>query len=109
MKQLQRRLAALERRLMPRDANPLVLEIRGGLHNGDPTFADAGAMHWERAPNELYTAFCERVVGEATAAAQPFIIIGGLGETWAEADKPTRSVTDSIEAILNNERGNQAP
>jgi hypothetical protein len=78
MKSLERRLATAERRLMPRSAPPRVIEIRGGLDNGDPTNATAGANIWKRGPDESFPAFRSRVVVEATAAAEPFIVIGGL-------------------------------
>jgi hypothetical protein len=78
MKNLERRLAAAEQRLTPRSAPPRVIEIRGGLDNGDPTLATAGAKIWERAPDESFTAFRWRVITEATAAAERFVVIGGL-------------------------------
>jgi hypothetical protein len=96
MRKLQRRLDALERRLMPRGANPLVLEIRGGLNDDEPTFARAGAMHWERAPSELYTAFCERVVAEATAAGERLVLIGGLPLDDASPDDCSAPVPTSV-------------
>jgi hypothetical protein len=88
---------------MPRSVNPLVLEIRGGLPDGDSTFANAGAMHWEQTPGEQYSAFCARVVAEATEAGERLVLIGGLPVT-----EPTLPVADSIAAILDNERDYQA-
>jgi hypothetical protein len=80
MRSLQRRLVAVERQLTPPHAKPQVIEVREGLNDGDPTFAKAGGLRWERAPSEPFAAFRSRVVADATAAAEPFIILGGLPE-----------------------------
>jgi len=77
MRDLQRRLAAIEKRLAPHHGEAQVIEVRGGLHD-DPHFASAGELRWQRVPNESYASFRSRVVGEARAAVEPFIVIGGL-------------------------------
>lgn len=75
---IERRLAALERRLMPPRAAPQVIIISGGPCRGDPTFATAGGLQWERAPAESFADFQTRATAAATAAGERFVIIGGL-------------------------------
>jgi hypothetical protein len=52
----------------------LVVIVRGGLHNGDPTFATAGGRRWERLPREMFADF--RALMMDDPAGQ--VIIGGL-------------------------------
>jgi hypothetical protein len=70
----ERRLAAIERRVMPSRGKPLVIIVRGGLEGGDPTFAGAD----QRAPGESFSSFRERVVARAAAEGWPLVVIGGL-------------------------------
>jgi hypothetical protein len=70
----ERRLSAVERRVMPPRGGPLVIIVRGGLEGGDPTVAGAD----QRAPGELFSSFKERVVVRAAAEGRPFVVIGGL-------------------------------
>jgi hypothetical protein len=79
-KQIEHRLTAIERRLMPSPAGPEIIEIRGGFHGGDPTFAIAGALRWERAPAESFAAFRARAVAAAAASDEPFVVFGGLSD-----------------------------
>jgi hypothetical protein len=78
MGNFDRRLAVVEQRLKPPSAHRLVVIVRGGLHNGDPTFATAGAMTWERLSGEMFAEFRARVIGDPVGAGQHFVIIGGL-------------------------------
>jgi hypothetical protein len=75
-KAIERRLAAAERRLMPRRAAPQVIIICGGFQDGHPTFATVGSVRWERAPAESFADFKARAV--AAAAGERFVVIGGL-------------------------------
>jgi hypothetical protein len=77
-KAIERRLVAAEQQLTPPRAMPQVILIRGGLHGDDPTFATAGDLRRERAPNESFVAFRARAVTAATTADEPFIVFGGL-------------------------------
>jgi hypothetical protein len=70
----ERRLSAVERRVMPSRGKPLVIVVRGGLASGDPMFAGAD----QRAPGESFSSFRERVVVRAAAEGRPFVVIGGL-------------------------------
>lgn len=94
---IERRLAAAERRL-----NPLVPPIKeimilGGLPGShDPTFATAGDLRWERAPAELFPAFRARAVAAATAAGEPFVVMGGLPERF-KADRTDVKTADKVE------------
>lgn len=75
---IERRLAAAEQRLMPTQATPQVIIVRGGVHARDPTFAAAGGLRWGRRPGELFADFQARAVNEAAAAGECFVVIGGL-------------------------------
>jgi hypothetical protein len=75
---IERRLAALERRLMPPPAAPQVIIIRRVIDDGDPTFATVGGVRWERAPAESVTEFEARVIAAAAATGERRVIIGGL-------------------------------
>ena len=75
---IERRLAAAEQRLMPTQATPQVIIVRGGLHAGDLTFATAGSLRWERAPGESFAGLKARAVDEAAAAGERFVVIRGL-------------------------------
>ena len=77
-KEIERRLAAAERRLKRGRTELEVIVIRGGLDGGDPTFFNAAGARSERASDESFAAFKARVVAEAVAAGQKFVIIGGL-------------------------------
>ena len=76
MKSIERRLAAVEQRLMPSRAGPLVIIFEGGL-GGEPTFATASDLRWERAPDESLGDFKARAVAAGAAAGERFIFIGG--------------------------------
>jgi hypothetical protein len=75
---LERRLVAVERLLMPTSARPLVVIVRGGSRSGNPTFAIARGLRWERAPGESFADFKSRAVDEAAAAGECFVVIRGL-------------------------------
>jgi hypothetical protein len=76
---IERRLAAVERRLNPPVPTIQEIMILGGLPGSDdPTFATAGQIRWERAPAETLPAFRARAVAAATAAGETYIVIGGL-------------------------------
>jgi hypothetical protein len=78
VKSIERRLAAIEQRLMPSRAGPLVIIFEGGF-GGEPMFATAGDLRWERAPDETLGDFEARAVAAGTAAGERFIFIGGCG------------------------------
>jgi hypothetical protein len=73
---LESRLAVLERR--QHHGGPMVVVIRGGLTDGDPSHAQAGELRLESADGESFQSFGARAVAEATAASKPFVVIGGL-------------------------------
>ena len=73
---LEGRVAALERQR--HNGGPLVIVIRGGLIPGDPTYAKAGELRFERTQGESFSDFEARAVAGATAASKPFVVIGGL-------------------------------
>jgi hypothetical protein len=74
---LEVRVAALERH--QHHGGPMVVVIRGGT-GGDPTYAKAGELRFERAEGESFEAFEARAVTEAKAAGERFVVIGGLLE-----------------------------
>jgi len=79
---VQRRLVAIERQLNPCVAATQEIIILGGLPGSDdPTFASAGKMRWQRAPDESLSAFRARAMAAATAASEPHLIIGGLPQS----------------------------
>jgi hypothetical protein len=78
MRGLLRRLAAVETRLRPPSPHPQAIILRGGLHNGDPTFATSGGLRWERAAAEHFAEFCARAKAEAAAEGSAFVVFGGL-------------------------------
>ena len=95
MKSIERRLAAVEQRLMPSRVGPLVMIFEGGL-GCEPTFATAGNLRWERAPDESLGGFKARVVAAGTAAGERFIFIGGVAREFPgsrAAPPPRRAVT----------------
>jgi hypothetical protein len=71
---LERRLSAVERRVMPSRGEPLVITVRGGFAGSGPTFAGAD----QRAKGESFTNFRKRVVARAAAEGRPLVVIGGL-------------------------------
>jgi hypothetical protein len=75
---LERRLTAVERRLRPPSAHSLVVIVRGGFHGGDPTFARAGGLRWERVSGESFADFEARAVASAATADEAYVVIGGL-------------------------------
>jgi hypothetical protein len=83
-KAIERRLAAVERRLSRGRADLEVIVIRGGLHDGDPTFSTIGDVQMDRAPDESLAAFEARVVAEATAIGQEIVTMGGLPDNIGE-------------------------
>ncbi len=76
---IARRIAALER-VARGTVTASVVIIRGGLSDGDPTFAVAGggAPQWHRGAEEAYDAFTARVVASATAEGAASVVFGGL-------------------------------
>jgi hypothetical protein len=70
----ERRLSAVERRMMPSRQEPLVIIVRGGFGGGGPTFAGAD----QREKGESFSSFRERIVARAAAEGRPFVVIGGL-------------------------------
>jgi hypothetical protein len=75
---LERRLTALERHQHHR--GPMVLVIRGGVTGGDPTYAKAGELRFQRADDETFPAFQARAVAAVATAGERFVVIGGLQE-----------------------------
>jgi hypothetical protein len=75
---LERRLAIVERRVMPSSRKPLVIIVRGGLTGGEPVYAAAGDLRWERAPGEPLESFKTRAAAEASAAGKALVVVGGL-------------------------------
>jgi hypothetical protein len=59
--------------------HPLVVVVLGGLDDGEPVFATAGDLRWERAPGELFAHFRARAVAAAAAAGECYVVVGGLG------------------------------
>jgi hypothetical protein len=76
---LETRIAALERNWQ-RNSGVKVVVIRGGLHDGDPTYGNAGELRFQRADDETFPAFQARAVAAAVAAGKGLVIIGGLLE-----------------------------
>jgi hypothetical protein len=74
---LESRLAVLERR--QHHGGPMVVVIRGGT-GGDPTYARAGDLRFERTQGESFSDFEARAVAEAKVAGERFVVIGGLLE-----------------------------
>ena len=72
------RIAALERRLAPANAIPLLIRITGGLPDADPTRTTVGDQELEREANETLRAFEARVLAAARAVGQQIVVIGGL-------------------------------
>jgi hypothetical protein len=73
---LEGRVAALERQ--QHSGAPQVIIIRGGMIGGDPTYAEAGELRFERPNGESFQTFEARAVAEAKAAGERFVVIGGL-------------------------------
>jgi hypothetical protein len=74
---LEVRVAALERH--QHHGGPMVVVIRGGT-GGDPTYAKAGELRFQRAGDETFPAFQARAVAGAAMASERLVIIGGLLE-----------------------------
>jgi hypothetical protein len=74
---LEVRVAALERH--QHHGGPMVVVIRGGT-GGDPTYAKAGDLRFERTQGESFSDFEARAVAEAKVAGERFVVIGGLLE-----------------------------
>jgi hypothetical protein len=72
------RIAALERRLAPTNAIPLLIRITGGLSDADPVHTTAGYHELEREPDETLRTFEARVLAAARAVGQQIVVIGGL-------------------------------
>ena len=72
------RIAALERRLAPANAIPLLIRITGGFPDADPTCTTVGDQELERETEETLRAFEARVVAAARAVGQQIVVIGGL-------------------------------
>jgi hypothetical protein len=82
--EIERRLAAAERRLTPGRGTLEVIVIRGGIHGGDPTFPNVGESQLDRAPDETFAAFQKRVVAAAMMIGQEMVIVGGLPDVLLE-------------------------
>jgi hypothetical protein len=72
------RIAALERRLAPANAKPLLIRITGGLPDADPMRTTVGDQELEREADETLRAFEARALAAARAVGQQIVIIGGL-------------------------------
>jgi hypothetical protein len=77
-KAIERRLAVAERRTMPVSTDLHVIIVEGGLHSGDPIFAQAGTLRWFRAPTESFSEFRAKVLSEAISAGEMLVVFGGL-------------------------------
>ena len=78
MKSIKRRLAAVEQRLAPSSAEPLVIVVIGGLPEAGPKHAIVGGVELECGPSELFADFKGRVAAAAKAAGYGVVVIGGL-------------------------------
>ena len=77
-KSIERRLAAIEKRLKP-PACPIVeIIIRGGFTPGTTPIASFGAHKWETAPDETFEAFRARAKATAEAEGLTHIVFGGM-------------------------------
>jgi hypothetical protein len=72
------RIAALERRLAPANAIPLLIRITGGLPDADPMRATVGGQELEREADETLRTFEARVLAAARAVGQKIVVVGGL-------------------------------
>ena len=72
------RIAALERRLAPANAIPLLIRITGGLPDADPAHTTVGGQQLEREADETLRTFEARVLATARAVGQQIVVIGGL-------------------------------
>jgi hypothetical protein len=70
-KAFERRIVAVERRLLPSKFVPRLIIVRGGLPDSGPTHATVGG-------HQMECRFHERVLSAATAAGEPFVVVGGL-------------------------------
>ena len=75
---LERRLAAVERRVMPSSRKPLVIIFRGGIESGDQARAVVGGQQLERERDETFEAFQARAAAAAVRAGEPYVLMGGL-------------------------------
>jgi hypothetical protein len=89
-KDLERRIAALERRLnaeQPSGTSPLrVVIVHGMLPPGEPLWGVAGTHEWLRDPGEDLDAFTDRAAAAAIELREPFLVLGGLPSTQAQKD-----------------------
>ena len=72
------RIAALERRLAPANAIPLLIRITGGLPDADPARTTVGGQELERETDETLRTFEARVLAAARAVGQKIVVVGGL-------------------------------
>ena len=77
-KAIKRRLAAIERWLMPPARPILEIAISGGLTPGVAPIASFGSHEWEAALDESFEAFCARVRVQAKEEAVSHIVFGGM-------------------------------
>ncbi len=84
-KATERRLAAAERLLLSRKGSLQVIIVHGGF-SGPPQYADGGDRIWERASDETFEVFEERVIANAKAAGLKFVVIGGLPPNGVQSD-----------------------
>jgi len=70
------------RRLRRRSAGVKVLVVIGGLRprtqDGNPAHAEVGGVRLQRAADEPFDQFCERVAAAAQRAGDPHPVVGGL-------------------------------
>jgi hypothetical protein len=72
------RIAALERRLAPTNAKPLLIRITGGLPDADPMRTTVGYQELEREADETLRTFEARVLAAARAVGEKVVVLGGL-------------------------------
>jgi hypothetical protein len=72
------RIAALEKRLAPAIAMPMLIRITGGLPDADPMRTTVGGQELEREADETLRTFEARVLAAARAVGQKIVVVGGL-------------------------------
>jgi hypothetical protein len=80
-REMNRRLAAIERRLKPPARPILEITISGGLAPGIAPIASFGDHEWEAAPGETFEAFRARASAAAQAEGLTHIVFGGFPES----------------------------
>jgi hypothetical protein len=95
MKRLESRIAALERRQQQHGEVKVVL-IRGGLHDGDPTYGKVGELRFQRADDKTFPAFHAQTLAAAAAAGERLVVIGGLAGVSSLAVPRFRAVTSTV-------------